>query len=345
MIHAVWFISSFMERKNRIDRDCILFGEQARISWQAVRAIDGSHNARSGGHVTDVIQLSQAAKDSERVERAIRYLDEHAGEQPGLSNLASFLDLSEHHLQRVFSRWAGISPKRFLQYLTKERGKELIRDHHSLLDVAYDIGLSSPSRLHDLFVSCEAVTPGDYRRRGEELEIRYGFHDSRFGPCILAVTEHGICWLVFRTSPDEAAAVAGLRSKWPGAELVRDQEVTGQAVAKAFADLDSQERGPLHLFVQGTNFQIKVWEALLTIPSGSVVSYGDIAETIGAPRASRAVGTAVGQNPISWLIPCHRVLRNTGVFGHYGGGPFRKRAILAWESAEKVLRTAASGDA
>jgi len=291
------------------------------------------------------MSLKQAAKDSERIEMAIRYLDEHVDQQPGLGDLAPLLDLSEHHLQRVFSRWAGISPKRFLQYLTKERGKELIRDHHSLLDVAYDVGLSSPSRLHDLFVSCEAVTPGDYRRRGEGLDIRYGFHDSRFGPCILAVTEHGICWLVFLTSPDESAAVARLRSKWPGAELARDQKVTGQAVTEAFSDLDLDERGPLHLFVQGTNFQIKVWEALLRIPSGSVVSYGDIAETIGSPRASRAVGTAVGQNPISWLIPCHRVLRNTGVFGHYGGGPVRKRAILAWESAEKELRTLVSGDA
>ena len=295
--------------------------------------------------VAEVIDLKQATGDSQRVEMAIRYLDDHAGEQPGLGNLASFLGLSEHHLQRVFSRWAGISPKRFLQFLTKERGKELIRDHHSLLDVAYDIGLSSPSRLHDLFVACEAVTPGDYRSRGKGLTIRYGFHDSRFGECILAVTEHGICWLVFLTSPDHSSAVERLRRKWPGAELVCDQEVTGQAVEEAFADLDRDEPGPLHLFVQGTNFQMKVWEALLRIPSGSVVSYGDIAETIGAPRASRAVGTAVGQNPISWLIPCHRVLRNTGVFGHYGGGPTRKRAILAWESAKKELRSRTSGDA
>jgi len=271
-------------------------------------------------------------RDYERVEAAIRFLETHLENQPGLSDIARAAGLSEYHFQRLFSRWVGISPKRFLQFLTKEHAKALIEGSDSILDTTLDSGLSSPGRLHDLFVTCEAVTPGEYKKKGAGLEIRYGLHPSPFGECLLAVTERGICALTFVQDEDRQEPLADLERQWPRAAIRRDPKATAGLLAQVFGFPRDNPPAPLYLFVKGTNFQIKVWEALLKIPLGRAVTYEDIARHIGLPRAARAVGNAVGRNPIPFLIPCHRVIRKMGVFGYYGGGPARKKAMLGWES-------------
>lgn len=271
-------------------------------------------------------------RDYERVEAAIRYLEAHHEEQPGLTGIARAAGLSEYHFQRLFSRWVGISPKRFLQFLTKEHAKALIEGSDSLLDTTFGSGLSSPGRLHDLFVTCEAVTPGEYKKKGDGLEIRYGLHPSPFGECLLAVTERGICALTFVQDADRREPVADLERQWPRAVIRKDPKTTAGLLEHVFGFPRDNPPAPLYLFVKGTNFQIKVWEALLKIPLGKAVTYEDIARHIGLPRAARAVGNAVGRNPIPFIIPCHRVIRKMGVFGHYGGGPARKKAMLGWES-------------
>lgn len=280
--------------------------------------------------MTDLQRLSQ---DYERVEKAILFLETNFRRQPSLEELARSADLSEFHFQRLFSRWVGISPKRFLQFLTKEYAKKLLENSHDLLDVAYSTGLSGPSRLHDLFISCEAMTPGEYGRKGGGLTISYGIHPSPFGACMLAVTDRGICGLRFARGDGEAGIASWLTGQWPGAEIRRDQNGTGPLSERVFSFPSDNPPAPLHLFVRGTNFQIKVWEALLRIPLGKAVSYEDVARHIGMPGAMRAVGSAVGANPIPFLIPCHRVIRKMGDFGNYGEGPARKKAILGWEAA------------
>ena len=272
------------------------------------------------------------SRDYDRVEATIRFLEAHQQEQPGLAEMAAAVGLSEFHFQRLFSRWVGISPKRFLQFLTKEHAKKLIANSGTVLDTTYDSGLSSPGRLHDLFVNCEAVTPGEYKKRGAGLAIRYGFHPSPFGECLLAVTDRGICALTFVQNDDRGRPVADLERQWPQARIRQDPDASSGLLDSIFGYPQDHPPAPLYLFVKGTNFQIKVWEALLKIPLGRAVTYEDIACHIGMPRAQRAVGNAVGRNPIPFLIPCHRVLRKMGEFGHYGGGPSRKKAILGWES-------------
>ena len=279
--------------------------------------------------------LTQLAKDYQRVEMAIQYLESEFQTQPPLGQVAENVGLSEYHFQRLFSRWVGISPKRFMQYLTKEYAKELVRGSDNLLDAAFDTGLSGTGRLHDLFVSCEAVTPGQFKTGGEDLEIAYGIHPSPFGHCLLGVTGRGICWLKFVHGQSESALLADIGAHWPKAVLVRDDRRTGSLIQRVFTFSDTEKPAPLHLHVRGTNFQIRVWEALLKIPLGRAVTYQDIARHIGRPRAYRAVGSALGKNPIPFLIPCHRVIRKFGVFGHYGGGPVRKKAILGWEAAHR----------
>jgi AraC family transcriptional regulator of adaptative response/methylated-DNA-[protein]-cysteine methyltransferase len=277
--------------------------------------------------------FKRLCRDYERVEQAIRFLEDNAQRQPSLAQTAAAADLSEYHFQRLFSRWVGISPKRFLQYLTKEHAKQMLTRSDTVLDTAYETGLSGAGRLHDLFVSCEAVTPGDLRRQGAGLEINYGFHPSPFGECLLATTIRGICNLTFVQKNDCNAVREDLVRQWPRAVIRQRPRQTAPLLERIFAAIPAQEPAPLHLYVKGTNFQIKVWEALLQIPLGQAVTYEDIARHIGLPRAARAVGNAVGRNPIPYLIPCHRVIRKTGVFGHYGGGPARKKAMLGWESA------------
>ena len=276
--------------------------------------------------------LDQLSMDYQRVEKAIVYLEDNFSRQPELSEIAASVNLSEYHFQRLFSRWVGISPKRFLQYLTKEYAKKLIVNSENVLSVAYDAGLSGPGRLHDLFVVCEAVSPGEYKSRGAGLRIHYGFHPSPFGHCFLAITERGICGLNFVKDDNRSALTRELQNRWPAAEIVLDPKRTQPVVRHIFQFETDQKPAPLHLYVRGTNFQIKVWEALVQIPLGKAVTYEDIAHHIGMPKAARAVGNAVGRNPIPFLIPCHRVIRKMGEFGNYGEGPARKKAILAWEA-------------
>jgi AraC family transcriptional regulator of adaptative response/methylated-DNA-[protein]-cysteine methyltransferase len=277
--------------------------------------------------------FSQAAIDYERIEKAITFLIDNFHTQPGLRKIAARIHMSEYHFQRLFSRWVGISPKRFLQFLTKEHAKKLLEKSINLLDVTYEAGLTSPGRLHDLFVSCEAVTPGEYKAKGLGLEITYGYHATPFGECMLATTDRGICGLKFVQNKERSAAWASLKSKWQNAALIENPDATRPIVDRIFDPLAGQRTKPLHLLLNGTNFQIKVWEALIRIPMGAVVSYEDVAVSIGMPNASRAVGNAVGSNPIPFVIPCHRVIRKTAEFGNYGGGKARKLAILGWESA------------
>ena len=265
-----------------------------------------------------------ATRDADRVRHAIEYLEEHAQRQPSLDEGAQAVGLSSYHFQRMFKRWAGVSPKRFLQFLTVARAKAALREGKSALEASYDSGLSGPGRLHDLFVAVEAVTPGEYKDEGAGVEIRYGFHSTPFGDCLLAVTDRGICGLAF--------AGGGERRTWGAAVLRCYESATTETASRVF---ERSSGAPITLALKGTNFQIKVWEALLRIPPGTVVSYGDIARAIGHPDSYRAVGTAVGRNPIAYLIPCHRVIQSSGAFGNYRWGAARKRAMLGWEAAAR----------
>ena len=285
--------------------------------------------------------LENLCRDYERIERAIRFLEENASRQPQLVEVAAATGLSEFHFQRLFSRWVGISPKRFLQYLTKEHAKRMLARSDTVLDTAYETGLSGAGRLHDLFVTCEAVTPGEYRRQGADLGISFGYHPSPFGECLLATTERGLCCVSFVPGNGRDQVLNDLRRQWPRADIRHRARETAPLVERVFPFAPGPKPAPLHLFVKGTNFQIQVWEALLRIPLGEAVTYEDIARHIGIPQGARAVGNAVGRNPIPFLIPCHRVIRKTGLFGHYGGGPTRKKAMLGWESARAVPASSA----
>ncbi len=267
------------------------------------------------------------------VERAIRFIEQHTRTQPGLAEIASHIGTSEFHLQRVFTRWAGISPKRFLQYLTHQHCRQLLRESRSLLDATYEAGLSSPGRLHDLFVTVEAVTPGEFKASGAGLDIAYGIHQSPFGDALIATTPRGICSINFVGDGGADEAVDQLRAQWTGASVRNDPVGTADVARQVFARTEAGGSAPLRLLLKGSNFQINVWKALLRIPLGAVSSYENLAAMAMVPGAPRAVGNAVGANPVAYLIPCHRVIRKTGEFGNYGGGPARKKAMLVWESA------------
>jgi AraC family transcriptional regulator, regulatory protein of adaptative response / methylated-DNA-[protein]-cysteine methyltransferase len=269
------------------------------------------------------------------IERAIQYIAANVRRQPELDEIASASGLSEYHFQRLFTRWAGISPKRFMQFLTKEHAKELLARSENLLDTTHQVGLSSLGRLHDLFVNTEAATPGEYKSHGAGMTIHYGLHLTPFGKCLIAATERGICHLGF-VQTSEGDAVDNLVADWKQAKMIEDYKSTAALIARIFpdretdSDFDKADQ-PLKLHLRGTNFQIKVWEALLNIPTGMVTTYEHIAAQIGNPDAARAVGTAVGRNPIAVLIPCHRVIRKSGDFGNYRYGVARKKALLARE--------------
>lgn len=274
--------------------------------------------------------FKQSSEDYLRIEQAILYLENHYKDQPSLEEVAANIGLSEFHFQRLFTRWAGVSPKRFLQFLTKEGAKELLSRSENLLDTTHQLGLSSLGRLHDLFVTTEAVTPGEYKSRGEGLTIRYGFHLTPFGKCLIGLTERGICHIGF-VSGSEGEAIDQLVNEWKEARMVEDYRSTAALVGPIFDLQYSTRIKPLTLHLRGTNFQLKVWEALLQLPVGTVTTYEGLARRIGQPSASRAVGTAVGHNPIAVLIPCHRVIRKVGDFGNYRYGSLRKKALLARE--------------
>ena len=282
-------------------------------------------------NMTSDTDFRQLREDYVLIEQAIEYVESNAQRQPELDEIAAAVGLSEYHFQRVFTRWAGISPKRFLQFLTKENAKQLLDRSENLMDTTYQVGLSSLGRLHDLFVTAEAVTPGQYKSQGSGLTIRYGLHATPFGECLIGLTERGICHLSF-VQDTEGDAIDNLVSEWQHAVMIEDYDATAPLVEPIF-DISRSSDQPLHVHLRGTNFQIKVWEALLRIPVGHVSTYGQIASQIGQPAASRAVGSAVGHNPIAVLIPCHRVIRSLGEFGNYRYGATRKKALLAHEFA------------
>lgn len=266
------------------------------------------------------------------VARAIAFIRTHARAQPSLDEIAAAVHLSPYHLQRVFTEWAGISPKRFLQYLTKEHARRELATSASVLAVAEDAGLSSTSRLHDLMVSCEATTPGEIKSGGLGLDIGYGFGPSPFGDVLLGWTARGICHFAF-TGTDEAAMSTALAALWPAATLRRDDTQARALLRQIFPH--SSARGSVHLLLRGTNFQIKVWEALIRTAPGQVLTYRQLARQLGKPDAARAVGSAVAANSIGYLIPCHRVIREGGDVGQYRWGSERKLALIGWEAAAR----------
>jgi len=272
--------------------------------------------------------------DYDRIARAITFISEHVRQQPSLEQVAAHVNLSPFHFQRLFSRWAGTTPKRFLQVLTLELGKNLLAESGSLLAVADTLGLSSTSRLHDHFVQIEAVTPGEHRSKGEGLVIRYGLHETPFGLLFAALTPRGVCRAAFLDIASQAnEQLAVLQKHWPLASFIKDDRST-KTVADAISHSPGGKPRPLSLHVAGTNFQVAVWRALLRIPEGTAVSYGDIATAVGSPRAVRAVGTAIGANPVAFLIPCHRVIQQSGALGGYRWGLVRKQALQTWEKLQ-----------
>ncbi|HET7460562.1 MAG TPA: methylated-DNA--[protein]-cysteine S-methyltransferase [Longimicrobium sp.] len=275
------------------------------------------------------------SSDYERIAQAIHFIEANVRRQPTLDEVARSVYLSEFHFQRLFRRWVGISPKRFLQFLTIEHAKRRLDECRSVLDATYDAGLSSPGRLHDLFVTLEAVTPGEYKRQGEGVRISYGFHDTPFGRALLAATERGLCALTFVDDGAEGGAIDQLRERWSRADLDEDpRDTTG--LARRIFDPAARDDRPIPLLVQGTNHQVRVWEALLKIPPGALVSYEQLAAAAGKPGAVRAVAGAVAANQVAYVIPCHRVIRKLGAFGGYRWGMERKKAIVAWEAARAL---------
>ncbi|MEX2455378.1 MAG: methylated-DNA--[protein]-cysteine S-methyltransferase [Rhodospirillaceae bacterium] len=274
------------------------------------------------------------AQDFARVERALNYICANFRRQPGLDEIAAAAALSPFHFQRLFTRWAGVSPKQFLGCLTVAHARQALDRAESVLDASYDVGLSGPSRLHDLFVSFEGVTPGQYKAMGAGLAIRYGVHTGFLGPFAVAATDRGICALQFLGADGPEAALADIRRRFPGGRLVAAQDETRALCDGLFHAARGKPARPLRLWARGTNFQIRVWQALLSIPPGALVTYGDIARAIGAPGAARAVGNAVGANPVAVLIPCHRVIRSTSLFETgYRWGTARKLALIGREQA------------
>jgi AraC family transcriptional regulator of adaptative response/methylated-DNA-[protein]-cysteine methyltransferase len=278
----------------------------------------------------------------ERVAHAIRYLDEHQAEQPGLDTLAEQAGLSPFHFHRLFTAWAGVTPKDFLQCLTLRHARDLLRHGDNVLDAALDAGLSGPGRLHDLCVTLDAASPGEWKTGGAGWNISAGFAMTPFGRCLVAESPRGICHLAFLDDADGSTAWRELEEGWPEARLRRNDSAALKLARQIFTTAGTA-RPSLRAFVRGTAFQVRVWRALLEVPAGRVVSYGYIARAVGSPDATRAVGAAVGRNPIGWLIPCHRVIRETGVIGGYRWGRIRKRALLAWEAA-RVPACAARDD-
>lgn len=271
-----------------------------------------------------------------RIAAAIEFISKNVKNQPELEDVAAAVHLSPFHFQRLFTDWVGISPKRFLQYLTTDFLKSKLHETDNLAQAADLAGLSSPSRVYDLFTTLEAMTPAEFRNGGTALNIFYGFHETPFGECLLAATERGVCKLTFVNEESKQLEINQLQSIWQNAQLVENQELTATYVAQIFRtpQYKSTENPKIHLLVSGTNFQVKVWEALLKIPFGGLTTYQKIADMIGSPKAVRAVGTAVGNNPIAYLIPCHRVIRKEGILGQYHWGEVRKKAIVGYEMAQ-----------
>ena len=268
-----------------------------------------------------------------RIEQAIIFLEENFQRQPDLDEVAEKVHLSPFHFQRLFTEWAGISPKRFLQFLTVDFLKQKLHETKNLNEAAEFAGLSSQSRVYDLFTTLEAVTPQEYKKQGAGIRIDYGLHETRFGQCLIGITDRGVCWLSFITDVDPKNDVESMKSHWHNSVFHQNQEKTSAVIEQIFS---ATPKSRLHLFVKGTNFQIKVWDALLKIPTGSVTTYQGIAEKVNSPRAMQAVGSAVGSNHIAYLIPCHRVIRKDGILGEYRWSATRKKSMIGWEMAKQA---------
>lgn len=281
----------------------------------------------------NIVMSNQKTTDFARISNAIEYISNNYKQQPNLDEIAEHINLSPSHFQKMFTEWAGVSPKQFLQYITLSYAKGLLRQNEaSLFDVAFKVGLSSTSRLHDLFIKIESMTPGEYKNGGENLIIKYNYAPTPFGEILIASTHKGICHIAF--ADDKLFALDYLKSMFPNANYIATTDTNQQTVLKVFTqDLSNNDKIKLH--IKGTPFQLKVWETLLRIPMGELVTYGDIAKQLDNPNANRAVGSAVGSNPIAFLIPCHRVIQSTGIFGHYHWGSTRKTAMIGWEAAQK----------
>lgn len=270
-----------------------------------------------------------SARDYNRIAAAIRFIADEGSERPALDDVARHVGLSPFHLQRTFKRWAGVSPKQFMGFLTLEHAKAVMRQSASVLDAAFDVGLSGSSRLHDLFVAYEAMTPGEYKAQGATLEIRHGLANTPFGRALILSTDRGVCGIDFIDS-DPKGALDRAKSEWPLGRFVADNDGAQDMADRIFSSVDRERP---QLLMRGTNFQIQVWSALLKVPSGAIVAYGDLARAIGRPGASRAVGAALARNPLAFVVPCHRVLRETALSKAYRWGIARRHAILAWEAA------------
>lgn len=267
----------------------------------------------------------------QKIANAIQYIKENFKEQPSLEEIASTVHLSPFHFQRIFTEWAGVSPKKFLQFLTVSYAKDILKQSKAtVFDASFETGLSGTSRLHDLFVTIEGMTPGEYKNRGSMLTIHYKTYESLFGNYLLASTNKGICTLFFYDN--ETEAITSLKQEWPNATLIKASDAYHEAIQLFFEHGHKSNHIKLHL--KGTDFQLKVWEALLKIPEGALVDYAGIAQQIGNPQASRAVGTAIGNNPVGYIIPCHRVIKNIGVVGEYRWGQTRKMAMIGWEAGQ-----------
>jgi AraC family transcriptional regulator of adaptative response/methylated-DNA-[protein]-cysteine methyltransferase len=278
-----------------------------------------------------------SVNEYEVVAKVIRHLDQHHEDQPDLAELAEVAELSPFHFHRLFSSWAGVTPKDFVQCLTLRKVRGLLEQGASVLGAALDAGMSGPGRVHDLCVTLEAASPGEIKSGGAGWTIEAGGAATPFGRCLVARNHRGICHLSFVDGAGEAASWARMQAEWPNAQFRRDDVMARRVVGEMFVGhgVDASHRR-LRAFVRGTAFQVRVWRALLEVPPGRLTSYGRVAAALGQPKASRAVGTAVGDNPVAYLIPCHRVIRETGIVGEYRWGAVRKRAMLAWESAREI---------
>lgn len=276
---------------------------------------------------------SRQSDDFKRIEKAIQFIEENFKSQPNLEQMAQSVRLSKYHFERLFKRWAGISPVQFMRFMTLDYTKQRLVQSKSLLETALDAGLSGPSRLHDLFITFEAITPGDFKKQGAGLHISYGFCDSPLGECLLATTQRGICFLGFIGSSKRSESFGQLLATWPGSAFKENPSAVCPIINRIFSRDQREGAHPFNLQVKGTNFQINVWKALMNIPEGCVVSYQDIASYIGHPKAFRAVANAIAINPVAYLIPCHRVIAKSGKIYQYRWGSARKKALIGWEAA------------
>jgi AraC family transcriptional regulator, regulatory protein of adaptative response / methylated-DNA-[protein]-cysteine methyltransferase len=288
----------------------------------------------SPDRVSNAKRLTDAAADYDVVRRAIGHIRGHWREQPAIETIADAAGVTPTELHHLFRRWAGITPKAFLQALTLDGARRLLRDSASVLDATYEVGLSGPGRLHDLFVTHEAMSPGEWKAGGEGLTMRYGFHPSPFGMALVMATERGLAGLALADTGKERAALADMKNRWPNATYVEDYAATAPLARRIFDTALWREDQPLRVVLIGTDFEVRVWEALLHIPMGRLATYSDIAGKVKKPTAARAVGAAVGKNPICFVVPCHRVVGKSGELTGYHWGLTRKRAMLGWEAGQ-----------